>query len=193
MAHKHKKYLLILLIAPMLVFLTLAIAIYILTTPPSASRAFRRFVCDPIPKSVKEIKMDRHVPLRGFLGKHRYLFHFSIDEADLSLILNSRPFKEVQSIKYNDKNGILSWGDEPTIITGYTDSVTSHTSVKQRGLSLLLYNVHSEERAPEWFSLEQWANPKVYVFEQREVIRIRILVYHKNLGEAYFVDWRGPD
>jgi len=154
---------------------------------PSPSQAFRKFVCDPIPKSVKEIRMDRHVELLGLIGKHRYVFYFRIDEVDLLPILNSRPFQAVQYIKYNDESGMLTWAREPP------DLDSNNFYQNTYGLSLTLYSLASGERVPEWFSLGQWDSPKVYLFWERNVIRVRLLVYNKELGEAYFIDERAPD
>ena len=175
MAHKYKHYLIVLLVSSVLVFLMLAItavvAITFLVIKPSPFRAFRRFVYDPIPKSVKDIKMDHHFELIG----HRYILYFHINEADLSPILNSRPFKEVQYVEYTE-NGLLLWGDHPIGIRH----------------SLLLYRLHSGETVPDWFRLDQWDSPKVYVVWSKRY-RLRLLVYNKELSEAYFIDYLGPD
>jgi len=32
-----------------------------------------------------------------------------------------------------------------------------------------------------------------YVLWERNVIRVRVLVYNEQLGEAYFIDYRVPD
>jgi len=171
-AHKYRYYLFVLLASLLLVLLLLTISIAILMRPPSPSQAFREFVCDPIPKSVKEIKVDRPFKLLG----HRYILHFLIDEADLFPILNSKPFREVQHIEYTE-NGGLWWGDHPM--------------GNRHGLSL--YSLRSGETEPEWFNLEQWDSPKVYVLEEEDVIRMRLLIYNKELGEAYFIDYRLPE
>ena len=171
MAHKFKYLLIVLLI---LLFVMMAISIYNLKPPSSPSQGFWRLVCKPIPKSVTEIRMYR---LAGWRGWHRYVFHFKIDEADLSPILNSWPFQEIQHFTYNPETGSLSW--ESLVKNLPTSSVTQ------------LYNIRSGESEPEWFNLEHWDSPKVYVYAVRVAARrYRLLVYNKKLGEAYFIDYR---
>ena len=58
---------------------------------------------------------------------------------------------------------------------------------------MTLYNIRSGEAEPEWFNIEQLDSPKVYVYIVRDVYRLRLLVYSKKLGEAYFIDYRSPD
>lgn len=171
MTHKHKLYLVVLLCV-ILTFLVAAIAIGALLRAPSPSQAFRRLVYNPIPGSVKDIRMDRRVSLRG---THRYVFHFRIDKLDLSPILSSRSFQEVPHVDFTGK-GQLWWGDP---------------NESQHGLGL--YSPSCKGRAPEWFHLQQWDRPKVYVFYEKDVIRHRLLVYNENLAEAYFIDVRLPN
>ena len=152
-----------------------AISIYNLKPPSSPSQGFWRLVCKPIPKSVTEIRMYR---LAGWRGWHRYVFHFKIDEADLSPILNSWPFQEIQHFTYNPETGSLSWKS----LYFKNLPISSVTP---------LYNIRSGESEPEWFNLEHWDNPKVYVYAVRGgARRFRFLVYNKKLGEAYFIDYR---
>jgi hypothetical protein len=155
------------------------ISIYNLKPPSSPSQGFLRLVCKPIPKSVTEIKMYR---LAGWRGWHRYVFHFKIDEADLSPILNSWPLQEIRHFKYNPETSILSW--EPIDFFKNLQLPSSRE----------LYNIRSGESGPEWFNLEQWDNPQAYKYTVRgEVRRLRLLVYNKKLGEAYFIDCRSTD
>jgi hypothetical protein len=194
MAHKYKyKYYLI--VSSIVLFLMLAIAIYSLYTwirpPSSPSEGFKRYVCNPIPKSVKEIKIHRSIRYIG--GWHRYVLHFKIDEADLSPILNvqhsmfvPRPFQELQYFEYDPVTGHLTWAKELQHIEGMPP-------FPRESFGMYLYNIGSGETAPEWFNVEQWDNPKVYVYVVRDVYRLRFLVYNQKLGEAYFIDWRSPD
>jgi len=172
MAHKFKYLLIVLLI---LLFVMMAISIYNLKPPSSPSQGFWRLVCKPIPKSVTEIKMDR---LARWHGWRRYVFHFKIDEADLSPILVSWPFQEIKHFKYSPEHGGLSW--EPPDFKSL-----------QHSSGIQLYNIRSGESGPEWFNLEQWDSPKVYVYDVRiDARRLRLFVYNKKLGEAYFIDYR---
>jgi len=177
MAHKFKYFLIFLFI---LLFVMVAISIYNLKPPSSPSQGFWRLVRKPIPKSVNEIKMDRLT--KWWRGWHRYVFHFKIDEEDLSHILNSWPFQEIRHFKYNPETSILSW--EPIDFKGSLELPSS----KQ------LYNIGPGESVPEWFNLEQWDSPKAYKYMIRsDVHRFRLLVYNKELGEAYFIDYRTQD
>lgn len=181
MTRKYKHSLLVLVVSSLLVFVMLAIgsvvAIAVLAVPPSPSRTFRRFVCDPIPKSVRQIEVDRASGF-WFLGDYTYILHFHIDRADLSLILSSRPFKEIQYIEYDAKTGSLSWGD--------------HRFGNRAGL--ILYSPHSGQTYPEWFSLERWDNPRVYISEKEraDLYQVQLLVYNEEVGEAYFISVRAP-
>ncbi|MHC4425613.1 MAG: hypothetical protein ACYSYV_05895, partial [Planctomycetota bacterium] len=62
------------------------------------SRIFKRYVCNPIPKSVKNIKAHRPWEASG----HTCAMHFNISKADLTLILNSRRFREMAYVEYED-------------------------------------------------------------------------------------------
>jgi len=176
MTHRFKYFLIFLFI---LLFVTVPISIYNLKPPSSPSQGFWRLVCKPIPKSVTEIKMDRRT--RWWRGRHKYVFHFKIDEEDLSHILNSWPFQEIQHFKYNPETSMLSW--EPPDFKRL-----------QPPSSRQLYNIRSGESGPEWFNLEQWDSPKAYKYMVRsDVHRLRLLVYNKKLREAYFIDYRSQD
>jgi hypothetical protein len=177
MTRKFKYFLIFLFF---LLFVMVPISIYNLKPPSSPSQGFWRLVCKPIPKSVTEIQMDRRT--RWWRGNHEYVFHFKIDEADLSLILNSWPFQEIQHFKYNHEIGMLSW--EPIDFFKNLQLPSSRE----------LYNIRSGESGPEWFNLEQWDNPQAYKYTvSGEVRRLRLLLYNKKLGEAYFIDCRSTD
>lgn len=182
-----------LIVFSILLFLMLASGIYVFYTlimpPSSPSQGFRRYVCNPIPKSVTGIRMDL---LARSLGRHTYVFHFKIDEADLSPILNvqhsifvPRPFQELQYFRYSSENGHLTWAEELQHIEGMAP-------IPRMSFSIDLYKIHYGETEPEWFDLAKWDSPKAYVYEVRDVYRL-FLVYNKNLGEAYFIDYRSPD
>jgi len=124
--------------------------------------------------------MDRLT--KWWRGWHRYVFHFKIDEEDLSHILNSWPFQEIRHFKYNPETSIISW--EPR---DFKKSL-------QLPSSRQLYNIRPGESVPDWFNLEQWDSPKAYKYMVRsDVHRLRLLVYNKELGEAYFIDYRSQD
>ena len=147
-------------------------------------------MCNPIPKSVTGIRMGLLARSRG---RHTYVFHFKIDEADLSPILNvqhsiflSRPFQELQYFRYSPETGSLEMAEELQHIEGMSP-------IPRESFGIDLYKIRSGETEPEWFNLEQWDSPKAYVYVVRDVYRLRFLVYNEKLGEAYFIDYRSPD
>ena len=179
MAHKHKGFIQLLVLFAIVMYIALGIIDPVVNKRLSPSEAFSKFVCRPIPRSVTDIKMDRLIRWNGW---HRYVFHFKIDEADLPSILNSKPFQEIRHSKYNPKTSMLSW--EPI----------DFKNTLQLPSSRQLYNIHPVESVPEWFNLEQWDSPKAYKYLVRTgVHRLRLLIYNKELREAYFIDYRSPD
>jgi hypothetical protein len=171
MAQKHKGFIQFLVLFAIAMYIVLGIVTPIVNRRLSPTEAFSKFVCRPIPKSVTEIKMDRQI---SWLGSHRFVFHFKIDEEDLSHILESWPFKEVPKIKYTD-SGRLWWE--------YLGPGS------RQGFSL--YKPTGTSPAPEWFKLQNWDSPKAYLYTVRiDTRRHRFLVYSKKLGEAYFIDYR---
>jgi len=180
MAQKHKGFIQLLVLFAIIMYLVLGIATPIVNRRLSQSGVFKKFVCNPIPKSVTEIKMDR------LIRWHRYVFHFKIDEADLSPILNSWPFQEIRYFRYNPETGWLKWAKEEP-----PDYSQSLNPPPWTSFGTQLYNIRSGETEPEWFNLEQWDSPKVYVYDIRiDARRLRLFVYNKKLGEAYFIDYR---
>lgn len=173
MAQKHKGFIQLLVLFAIVMYIVLGIITPIINRRLSSSEAFSKFVCRPIPKSVTDIKMDRLIRWNGW---HRYVFYFKIDEADLSSIINSKPFKEVSEFEYTG-SGLLSWE--------YLGPGS------QQGFSL--YTQTGTSPVPNWFKLQNWENPKVYLYMVKDIYRARFLIYNKELGEAYFIDHRSPD
>jgi hypothetical protein len=183
MAQKQKGFVQLLVLFAIVMYIVLGIITPIVNRRLSPSEAFKKFVCRPIPKSVTEIKMGR---LIRWTGWHRYVFHFKIDEEDLLPILDSWPFQELKYFKYSPEYNGLEWAKEEP-----PDYSQSLNPPPWESSSMQLYNIRSGESKPEWFNLEQWDSPKVYVYDVRiDARRLRLLVYNKKLGEAYFIDYR---
>jgi len=147
--------------------LTLASAM-ILKRYAGGAGVFRRYVHHPIPKSVKGIRADRPWELSG----HRYVMRFKISEVDLALILNSRRFKEVSGVKY--KNGTVYWDED-----------ASH----EQGISVY----PTGGLGPDWFNPGDWDDAKAYRIKERNTRyrqHIQLLMYNKELGEAYCVEYQ---
>jgi hypothetical protein len=132
--------------------------------------------------------MDRLIRLNGW---HRYVFHFKINETDLSLILNKKPFQEIKYFKYKPETGWFKWAKEKPPV--YFESPQPPPWKSSGEVFEVLYDISSGEIEPEWFNIEQWDNPKVYLYIVRDVYRLRLFVYSNKLGEAYFIDNRAPD
>jgi hypothetical protein len=133
---------------------------------------FRRYVCKPIPKSVKNIKVHRPWETGG----HRYVMHFKISKDDLQLILNSRRFKEMMDVKYKIKKGILVWQKDPS-----------------QGWSLTVYSPSEGRPGPKWFRPDQWDNSKVYFFKDMfgsYQSHWQVLIFNEELAEAYVVEYQ---
>jgi hypothetical protein len=140
--------------------------------PPSPSSFFRRTVIDPIPGSVKEIKVDRY----RSINERRWVLHFDLSEADLSLIVASRPFTELPYFEYREKYGSVSFGE------------------RDSGKAVPLYLRSGRPSPPDWFQLGQWDRPKAYVFlQERRLGVVRLLVYNKGLAEAYYIEYEVRD
>jgi hypothetical protein len=127
-------------------------------------RLFRRYVLDPVPRSVTEVRVDR----LGGVFAYGYAFRFRIQEADVATIIKSRPFQRVQNVRYEDW-GELNFEWSPTF---------------GRGLSLY----PSETSMPAWFTPGLWHDPESYAYEQCTAHRRTwVLLYNRQAGEAYFV------
>jgi len=129
---------------------------------------FIRYVRFPIPKSVKNIKAER--PSWEISG-HKYVMRFKINKKDLNLIINSRPFKEMIGVSYG--RGVLDW------------RLDLH-----HGESIPLY-VSTGRAEPKWFRPDQWKNPKVYRFRERNTSyreHLQVLIYNEEIDEAYLIE-----
>ena len=145
-----------------------------------ASEAFKRYILDPIPESVTNIKMDQPKNFQGY----RYVFRFNINRNDLDLLIHSEPFVRVWNVEYED--GDLSWKwkwDPPD---------------GRYGRTIICYDY---TREPSWFRLKQWDAYEAYVFERvgnllnMETVfkksdgptNRKVLLYNENESEAYFI------
>lgn len=163
--------------------LGLVVLLYLAVVPRkqvvSPSALFRKFVVDPIPQSVVQIRID---PDYWMSTRDWYVLQFDIAETDLDKVLQSRPFKETPAGRYVD--GCLEWredGQEKDPSTG---------AVVIRRDSLLLYAPRGHEPAPEWFMPDAWPNAQWYVFKEtvQGLPHTQVLIYNSELGRAYFVE-----
>ena len=134
---------------------------------------FRKIVLNPIPASVRVIGTDQSLGVNG----HKYVLRFDINKADLSLILNSKGFKEIAYFEYD--GGLLTYGESQNVTRGFH-----------------LYETYRGESAPRWFKLGDWDSFKPYLVEREKpgFDRMCLLLYDEERGEAYFIEHesRGP-
>jgi hypothetical protein len=129
---------------------------------------FREYVLDPIPPSVAEIKVDHPRKIFGY----GYTFRFKIARADVTAILDSRPFQKIQNAKY-ETWGTLHFEWSPTSWHG-----------------LAVYP--SGKGKPGWFTPDLWQDPEAYAYEERaQKATTYVLLYNEPIGEAYFLAFRG--
>lgn len=154
------------------------------------SRLFKKYVCNPIPKSVRNIKTHgKGWPSWDIFG-YKYVMHFEIDKADLPLILTSKQFKEIEWFKY--ENGSLTWGDTPPWEKQNEGWSVVAPGPHWEAESLDLYPQYKGYPGPAWFKPNDWVSPKVYSFNERTIEywkHIQILIYNEELDEAYIVEY----
>jgi len=152
------------------------------------SRLFKKYVCNPIPKSVRNIRAhESSWPSWDIFG-HKYVMHFKASKSDVELILTSKRFKEVEWFKY--ENGLLTWGDTPPWEKKNEGEYVAKPHWEAESLGL--YPQYKRRPGPVWFKPNDWDSPKVYSFEERTVSyqkQIQILIYNEDLDEAYLVDY----
>ena len=180
MRHKYKRTLRTCCISLAVI---LACGLFLKISYPSL--LFKKYVCNPIPKSVKNIKAQR---TQFLFSGHKYVMRFKINKADLMLILNSRPFKEVEWVQY--ENGFLNWGKTP-LWEKQNQGGFNPTEASWEREGMCLYEPQGGRPGPEWFRPDDWKSPKVYEFKQRSIsyrLHMQVLIYNEELSEAYLVE-----
>ncbi len=152
------------------------------------SRVFRRYVCNPVPESVKNIRVHRPWELSG----HRYVLRFDISKADMQLILNKRRYREVTDVEYD--GGLLRWDlDAPRTDAENAGGELDPNRTVLRRESMSLYSTSAENPEPKWFRPADWAGAKGYRFKEMTVryrAHIQIIVYNEQLGRAYCIEYQ---
>jgi len=127
-----------------------------------AQRVFKRFVMDPIPPSVTELKV-----VGWNLWNYRYVLRFDISRSDIASILAAKPFETVEEASYEDGLLELCWSPG-------------------RGLMMEIFMEGC--RRPSWFALESWDAFDAYTRHETKIDAHRqILLYNAQLGQAYFI------
>ncbi len=128
---------------------------------------FRQYVLDPIPMSVTHIRTSQPKTVGGY----GYTLGFTIERSDLTVILDSRPLKRVQSISY--ENGFLCWDWDPS-----------------PSVQMSPYPSKWWPSEPKWFhELEEWKDVEAYALreERKDGRMIEVLIYNSELKEAIFL------
>ena len=151
---------------------------------PWESRIFSKYVLDPIPKSVADIKVDElEYPGLG----HCYVMRFRIEKGDLTLVLNSQMFQEFTSVVYEQGN--LFWRE----INYQERDPLKNPLGGDTSSNLPLYTNQRQQQPPEWFRPNDWDIPKVYVVEEKygksRRYQTKVLIYNEKLEEAYFIEY----
>jgi len=166
-----------LLLGIVLVFCCLSVfSVYALSVVRKARvrHFFRQYILDPVPTSVAHIVV--HQPMTH--GGYGYVFGFSINDKDLELIRESRPFRETRDISYGDGVILWEWGDwNPRTSPG-----------EEGGFGLSPYVL---VRQPSWFNLASWENPDAYAVlrEDKDTkdTDVHVLIYNSGLQQAYVI------
>lgn len=172
--------------------LSIILACVIALKMSHGSRFFKKYVCNPIPKSVRNIEAHGEGEFLSSIFGRKYLMHFKINKADVGRILNlrkSRRFRQVGWVSHS--NGSIYWGDVPPWERQNQSEFTPmvHYEYEYEGLSL--YELYDGRPGPEWFRPNDWESPKVYVFKERVghyQEHIQILIYNEEADEAYCVE-----
>jgi hypothetical protein len=148
------------------------------------SRIFKMYVLEPIPESVRDIKLNE-LETSPFGRRHGYVMRFKISKADVELILKSRGFEEFERATY--RNGDLWWGNADKYGRDPRENPFFGTNVG----NLPLYT-GPNQKPPKWFTPNDWDNPKVYKYEQKwgkaHRNQTKVLIFNEELEEAYFIE-----
>jgi hypothetical protein len=138
---------------------------------PGTRASFTDLVTRPIPRSVRNIKMDRcqisslRDRWNGY-REHAIILRFEIGRDDLLGIIEARGFTPVGGGSYMSE--ILA-------------PIGDHWEIK------LPDQVHY--RAPSWFDLAKWCHPETYTLEEDDSMNMSILFYNEQLGCAHLIRW----
>jgi hypothetical protein len=141
------------------------------TERPDPEGHFKQYILNPIPKSVKNIKVDQTKILYGY----GYLFGFDIGKDDLKLIIDSQSLSSATYIDY---------------VGG-----SFHVEYHYKDYDEFGILVYGERKPARWFHPESWKNPDCYCYittinHQHDD---RILLFNKEENKAYFYIERSRD
>lgn len=133
---------------------------------------FKKYILDPIPKSVKNINVDQTMIYYGYA----YLLGFDINKEDLKLIIDSNSLTPAILIDYAAGSLNLEYH--------YKDYV---------GMRIPVYEY--DQKPASWFHLELWKDPDCYCYitfinGQNDY---RILLFNKEENKAYYYIERSRD
>jgi hypothetical protein len=142
------------------------------TERPDPQEHFKKYILDPIPKSVKNINVDE----TKIFCEYAYLFGFDINKEDLKLIIDSKSLTPAKLIDYTAGSFNLDYH--------YKD---------YEGMSIPVYGYN--QKPASWFHLELWKNSDCYCYitEINNQNDRRILLFNKEENKAYFYIERSGD
>jgi len=140
----------------------LCLFLFSCTEKPDPEEHFKKYILDPIPKSVKNIKVDQTMIYYGYA----YLFGFDIDREDLNLIIDSKSLQTILNVEY-------------------TAHGSFYFEYNQEGWDC---GVYGNKKQAKWFHPELWYNPDCYCYLTRinHQNDFRILLFNKVENKAYF-------
>ena len=125
---------------------------------------FEKYILNPIPKSVRNIKIDQTKSVSGY----GYLFVFDIHSEDLNLIISSKSLTKISNVEYHQ---------------GYLYLEYHHEDINSIGLP-----IYGNSKQARWFHPELWRNPDTYGYIKSNLDQndFRILLFNKEENKAYF-------
>jgi hypothetical protein len=160
----------------------------------SPRAAFRRYVVHPIPRSVRNIRVDHtwKTPLssrlQSYLRRSVFVLRFDISKEDLQRILGSREFRVCKSCSCTE-GGTVKY-----VITriSYT-TFRGHDEINTSNEPMYIYLWPVGRPVPSWFDLDKWTEPNGYMAGQDYMspgwVDVSLLVYNEQLGSAYMIKY----
>jgi hypothetical protein len=140
-----------------------------------------KHVLSRIPRSASVAEVDS----QQFHFGHRFVLWLRIRNTDVAGIVSSGPFRKFDWVSFC--SGDLFWGDRDEPPSG---DPRENPFFGRNVANVALYR--GERLPPEWFNVNGWNDPNVYVCVEKwgrsRRYHKQILIYSESVGEAYFVD-----
>ncbi|MBN2182559.1 MAG: hypothetical protein JW715_11660 [Sedimentisphaerales bacterium] len=150
---------------------------------------FKKFILDPIPKSVADLQINRPESFSDPV----YVINFKINNEDIKTILEAKPFVEYSRWEIDTEIGALFWTYEDENKDKYTfDGTTTYVRGSTKD-AVPLDKDRNGHIKPDWFSPDQWHKARFYAYKinrnTNNPIHVitYILIYDEGISEAYFI------